>query len=367
MKIEGKNILIISNEPWGDIWFSKHNYAFELSKKNKVFFINPTSRWSFLNLFRNQVSVKNETGSLFSIHYYNFLPFFFFRLNNQVVSSRIRKKLNSIGIEKTFFWSFDPARLFRPDLLAAEYSLFEAVDKYRLSLKGEKPLYSSVDSFVIISEDFRELYGKYGKPILTVSHALSKEEFNVENPKNIQPLTDNSSALYIGNVDYRLDFTLIRKMAEKFPQIRFVFIGGITDQTDKDFIDLFVTKKFPNVIYTGKKHFKELKFHIASAKFCIAPMRIFKENTISHHKIFQYLALGKPVFSCEFSEYKKFNELLYMENESEILMQKMSSFILSGELKELTEKRIKIAQNYTFDSVISNIESFITANESSDK
>ena len=34
MKLENQTILVTSNEPWGDLWYSKQNYAYELSKKN---------------------------------------------------------------------------------------------------------------------------------------------------------------------------------------------------------------------------------------------------------------------------------------------------------------------------------------------
>jgi len=363
MKLEKKNILIISNEPWGDIWFSKHNYAYELSKKNKVFFINPTSGWTFLNLFRRNVEIRKEQENIYSLNYNNFLPHYFLKLNNRIVSARIRKKLNATGIHKTFFWSFDPSRLFLPQLLNAEYSLFEAVDKYRFSLKGEKILYSNVNAIIVISEDFRKFHEPFGKPVLTVSHAVSSEEFNIQTPAPVQPLTDQSCALYVGNLDYRLDYKLIRKMAEKFPQIRFVFIGGITITDDPDFVELFLHKKIPNVIYEGKKHFKELKYHIAASGFCIAPMRRFEGNTISHHKIFQYLALGKPVFSCEFSEYKKSGHLLYMENDPSRLIEKMDRFISHGEPDDIQQERVALAKQFSFESIFSKIETFISENQ----
>ena len=362
MKLEGKNILIISNEPWGDIWFSKHNYAYELSKKNKVFFINPAAGWTFLNLFRRKVEIRKERENLFSLNYNNFLPHYFLRINNRIVSARIRKKLKSEGIQKTFFWSFDPARLFYPQLLNAEYSLFEAVDKYRLSLKGERIMNANVNAVIVISEDFREMYESFGKRVLTVSHAISAEEFDIQNPPSVQPVTDSASALYVGNLDHRLDYRLIRKMAEKFPEVKFVFIGGMKITDDPDFADLFLNKKMPNILYVGKRHFKELKFHIAASRFCIAPMLKFEGNTISHHKIFQYLALGKAVFSCEFSEYKKFSHMLYMENVHERLIEKMEKYIAEGEADEIRKERVVLAKQFSFETIFSDIEKFISEN-----
>lgn len=360
MTLENKNILIISNEPWGDIWFSKHNYANELSKKNLVFFIDPAGRWSLYSLFRSRVNVREVQKNLFVVSYYNFLPHYFLRINNRIVSWRIRKKLEKSGIKKTFFWSFDPVRLFQPGLLNAEFSIFEAVDKYRLSFKGEKVLYKNADAFIVISEEFREFYAKYNKPVLTVPHAIPSDEFVADHFTDVKPVTDSASALYVGNIDYRLNYRLIVKMVKKFPQIKFVFIGGMRITEDQDFIDLFIGKKYPNVYYTGKKHFKELKVHIASCGFCIAPMRIFEGNTISHHKIFQYLAMGKAVFSCEFSEYKKFSGLLYMENDEEMLLKKINDFLEKKESPGIALQRIELAKQFTFEVVLGKIENFLS-------
>ncbi|MFZ5553487.1 MAG: hypothetical protein ACOZCO_10250 [Bacteroidota bacterium] len=360
MKLENQNILIISNEPWGEIWFSKHNYAFELSKKNKVIFINPAPRWSVKNIFKRDIIIKKENGRLCSLSYKNILPHYFLKWNNRLVSSMIRKKLEKEGIHQTIFWSFDPVRLFDPRQLNSFYSLFEAVDKYRLSLKAEKYLYANVDSVIVISEDFKELYKPFGKPVLCVSHAISTEEFEPENSASVKPVTDKNSALYIGNLDHRVDYLLIKKMAEEFPQTRFVFIGGIRETNNAVFRELFIEKKYSNVVYEGKKHFKELKHHIHACGFCIAPMALFESNTISHHKIFQYLAMGKAVFSCRFSEYTSFAHLLYMEDDHALLIEKIKSFLSEGENDTLKSQRIKKAREFTFDAVLQKIELFIS-------
>src|SRR5438093_218809 len=40
----GRNVIIISPEGWEHLFVSKHHYAIELAKHNKVFFLNPPSR-----------------------------------------------------------------------------------------------------------------------------------------------------------------------------------------------------------------------------------------------------------------------------------------------------------------------------------
>lgn len=92
MKLESQTILIVSNEPWGDVWYSKHNWAYELSKKNQVFFINPPTNWKLSNLWGLKINISSYTESLQILKYQNILPYtrfsILYKLNNFLVSKK---------------------------------------------------------------------------------------------------------------------------------------------------------------------------------------------------------------------------------------------------------------------------------------
>ncbi|GIV43052.1 MAG: hypothetical protein KatS3mg035_0175 [Bacteroidia bacterium] len=101
MKLENQNIVIISNEPWGDIWYSKQNYAYELSKLgNKVYFIDPPQPYELKNLFSNHFTLKKYSENLSIIQYRNRLPAGKFnKLNNQWVTKELENYLTSMGVK----------------------------------------------------------------------------------------------------------------------------------------------------------------------------------------------------------------------------------------------------------------------------
>ena len=74
MKLINQNILIISNEKWGKMWYSKHNYANELSKNNNVYFLNPPQPFKPLNIFKKNITTYKVTNKLTIIEYKNILP-----------------------------------------------------------------------------------------------------------------------------------------------------------------------------------------------------------------------------------------------------------------------------------------------------
>jgi hypothetical protein len=127
---------------------------------------------------------------------------------------------------------------------------------------------------------------------------------------------------------------------------------------------IFHDKCFTNVIHIPPVHFKKLKYYIHLAKACLAPMDpTYHGNNISHHKIYQYLALGKPVFGCEFSAYQEFSRLLYMADDHDVLLSKLDHFLTTNEKPDLREARIAVAKSVTFEKHLSKIESFISANQ----
>ena len=111
MMLEDQNIIIVSNEKWGDTWYSKHNYAWELSKKNKVVFINPPNKFRVLNIFKKNIAETTISETLNAITYKNILPvkFELLRLINE---KYVFKKLNEYLTKKKYtncvFWTFDP-------------------------------------------------------------------------------------------------------------------------------------------------------------------------------------------------------------------------------------------------------------------
>src|SRR5688572_25831414 len=103
----GKSVLIISPEPWKHLFVSKHHYAIELSKRNKVYFLNPPGK---KYLFQ-----KTSYGNVWEITYPAFpsgLRFFprYFQL------LWIKRKYNEIqklvGTKFDCVWSFDNSVFF---------------------------------------------------------------------------------------------------------------------------------------------------------------------------------------------------------------------------------------------------------------
>lgn len=359
MKLEGLNILLTSNEPWGDVWFSKHHYANELAKRNQVVFVNPTAPWAPGCLAGASVSLRTVQHNLHVLHYRNVLPAIHdlpFTLNNAIVSRAIRIALHAKGLMPDIYLAFDPSRLYNPKLVGAKRSVFFAVDDYAMTIRGERFIFPNVDRFITLSESFNHTYAPYNKPILTISHAIGAEAFQAE-PARFG-ITDYG--LYIGTMDRRLDLALLRNMVTDQPRTPFVFVGPYALEGNQAANELFRQGKYPNVHLVGAVPSRNLAAYIAGARFCLAPMDTsLHGNSTSHHKVFQYLALGKPVFSTTFTEYAPIAHLLYMSNDEATTRARLGRFLAAGEPEDLPSERIAFARTKTYDALLAEIGDFL--------
>lgn len=357
MKLENQILLIVSNEPWGDVWYSKHNWAYELSKKNKVLFINPPIKWKFSNLWLFDIKIENYTKNLKILNYQNTLPFtrfsLIYKLNNLIVSKKIKKWLLNNNYKKYIFWTFDPYRFSNPKLLSPLFSIYFIADKY--DLNRELTLIRNTDYFITVSKKLTDLLPI--KNPLILSHGISSVEFSIDSSVDIE----NNYILYIGNIDYRLDYEFIKLLLDRFPKEQFLFIGNIIPlANNKLFEELFIEKRHPNLIHQPAIHFKELKNYICKAKICLAPMLLgVNGNNINHHKLLQYLALGKPVLATLFADYQN-NKLVYSYDNHDDGIKQINVILKEKESQSLIDGRIKFAKQFIYENLIKKVEQFLT-------
>ena len=363
--LTNQNIIITSNEAWGDVWYSKHNYAYELSKHNNVIFINPPKRWRVRNILGCNIKKAKYYNNLYVLNYNNLLPILnrlLFNMNEYLVSSRLKRYLKKQGFSNMILWAFDPNRLSKPKILGAERTFYHVVDLYNFLPKGEINLCKNSDVIFSVATELVKYYKDFKTPTYLVPHGISSDEFSV----NVEAaLPDDFKlsdyGLYVGNVDERINFKLVEDILMKFPNVPFLFIGNhVLPKGNEIAARIFVEKKYPNLHLMKATHFKRLKGYISKAKFCLAPMdHTMYYNSISHHKLLQYLAFGKPIFACKFIEYQHVDGLLYMNNEDNEVIKSIQDLLANGESEERVNKRIEYARGFTFEEIFKKVEAHL--------
>ncbi len=352
MELKNKTILIISNESWGDIWYSKHHWAYELSKNNKVYFVNPPLKWEFTNIFKIKISIFNYSDTLKILNYHNILPLtrfsVFFKINELIIF----KLLNNFFKNRNnlIFWSFDPYRLITPQKMDLLTSIYFIADKYQIS--REKILINNVENILSVSNELTK--NIKNKPVLNISHGVSK----IYSDNNIK----TNSAILIGTLTDRIDYVLLLELVKQIPETKFYLFGNKNIQEEENLIVFKKIVEINNVDYLGAQKYSDIEPYMEKAKLGIALYKTDRiNNQINSLKIIQYLSYGLYVVSTPFDSYKKAMKdgVLFLTSDKEKYIQKCKQILISESDKNKFNKRINFAEQFLYKNLIKKVENFI--------
>ncbi|MBP7807795.1 MAG: hypothetical protein KA163_00745 [Bacteroidia bacterium] len=268
------------------------------------------------------------------------------------------KKLKAFFLNRNIvdliFWTFDPIRLSAPEKLNSNLVIVHAVDHYLFTYPSEKILCKKADVVFCVSPEIVANFLKYAKNVHLIPHAIPSDEFLPSKSS----VSKKPIALFAGTLDHRMDYEYLDYIIQKFPDVLFKFIGRINIKNN--LINKLQNGSYPNVLLEGEKPFEEVKYHVQDATLCI----LFKDNrvsgnSISSHKMLQYLAQGKPVFCSELSQHEEIKDLLYMNNDKFKMEKLLRTFVEQGENELLVAKRISYAKRHSFETTLKKIEELL--------
>lgn len=120
-------------------------------------------------------------------------------------------------------------------------------------------------------------------------------------PVDIKPIlkSDKKIVGYYGLISYWFDMEMMVNLADRNPDINFVFIG--------DYVRVEPVPERPNMFFMGKKPYKELSDYAKFFDCAIIPFEISDMmDCVSPIKFFEYRALGLPVVSSYMKEMEQY-------------------------------------------------------------
>ncbi|MBT1702843.1 glycosyltransferase [Chryseosolibacter indicus] len=191
--------------------------------------------------------------------------------------------LNSVTPSMVIYDCMDELSAFRhasPNLPRYERQLMGTAD---LVFTGGKSLYESK----------KELHPEVHCFPSSVDreHFLLALQEETEIPNDLLELKKPIAGFY-GVIDERLDFQLLKEVADKLPDVNFVMIGPFAKIGEDD------AAKAPNIFYLGKKEYPLLPKYLKGIDVAIMPFAINEATRfISPTKTLEFMAALKPIVS----------------------------------------------------------------------
>jgi hypothetical protein len=357
MDLKGCNIFIISNEPWGKIWYSKHHYANALAKENTVQFINPAAGYNpFSGIILNKI---NE--NLTTVTYKNIIPFsgrldILNKWNDRLIIRKLMKKLEAR--ENNIFWSFDPQRLVNTKYVPSFKTIYHIMDSYR-SLR-EKKFIKDVNLVLTVSQEFKNNFKHLNSNLHFLPHAVPETNLTVDQILNLEL---KKMFFLVGNINYRIDLSLLVNIAQTYPSYKLNIGGPINtcNFSDEDRENLRILNSLDNVIWLGELNYEAISKYIKEARICLAAYKTdYFYNRYNSLKMMQYLSFAKPIVCSLFTAYQEHRDLIYMSQDNNNFIDLINTALEDNAIsRAMIEKRLAFAAEFSLKNTINKIEEII--------
>ncbi len=357
MSFSNKCILIISPEPWGTSFVSKHHYASLLSESNQVFFLNPPS-----NKFAKTKIKKNLNTVEYKpiIRGMRFLPGF---LQSIITKLEIKKIQKLAGSNFDVIWNFDASRFYAVSTIHDKLRICHLVDLnqclYRNKLAKNSDICFGTTDYIV-----NELI-KWNKNTFKISHGYNlitsetKKTSLLIKGKNIK-------VGYVGNLSIPyIRWDVLLEVVKANLECDFYFVGpnGKSNlsndmcQTDS-FLKL---KNLKNVFFTGAVNSEEIPSTLKQFDILLMcyDTEHYIEQLASPHKVLEYLGAGKVIVATFTSEYVNQSGLLEMVRdirEYSSLFTKVKSNLDFYNSDENIQRRVGFARDNSYKIQLNKID-----------
>lgn len=262
--------------------------------------------------------------------------------NNKSLKKLIFQELEKINIPKYIqFYSTDSTISLEELKRYIEEGykiIYEYVDDINPLIVGTKELPINIkdkydymqkdkeDIFVVVTADEieKDVIEKRGtEKLVFACNGVDYEHFNntqkdFKYEKSFEEIIKQKKPIigYYGAIASWFDYEIIKELAQKRPDYNIVLFGIKYDATfDKSNLD-----KYTNIYFLGSKGYNELPYYAKYFSVCTIPFLINEiTQATSPLKLFEYMALEKPIVTTDMKECRKYKSVMIAKNSKDFI------------------------------------------------
>ncbi len=164
-------------------------------------------------------------------------------------------------------------------------------------------------------------------------------------------------ATYIGVIDERLDYEIVRAMAAARPDIQFLMCGPIVK------VDPANLPKAPNLHYPGQQSYDDLPRILKGTDVCLMPFAMNEATKfISPTKTLEYMATHRPIVSTPIKDVERFySDIVYLAQDTDTFVTQIDAALLepASERARKHAREEKILAEQAWDAIADNMRTLM--------
>jgi len=164
-------------------------------------------------------------------------------------------------------------------------------------------------------------------------------------------------ATYIGVIDERLDYDIVRQIAEARPDVQFVMCGPVVKVDPADL------PRSPNLHYPGQQQYADLPRILKGSDICLMPFaRNEATRFISPTKTLEYMATHRPIVSTPITDVERFySDIVFLAGDPETFVAQIDAALTepSEERERKHRREEKILAEQAWDAIAENMNTLM--------
>lgn len=227
----------------------------------------------------------------------------------------------------------------------------------KLMQEAERDICERADVILATAGALKEKLSPYGDRVHLLSNGVDSERFWAARGEGGRPkdLVDLPRPIFgfVGALFYWIDYDAIEALANAYPSASVVLVGP----TDQSF-PVARVRRCPNIHLLGPRAYEQVPGYVNAFDVCLNPFRMGPlGDTINPLKLYEYLALGKPVISARTRETERFGEVVYLYGSREELVAVARRAL--EESGERCEERRSVAAANSWGAKMDDVEALL--------
>jgi glycosyltransferase involved in cell wall biosynthesis len=256
-----------------------------------------------------------------------------------------------------------PAMIGAFDERAVVYDCMDELSKFRFAPAAlvDRERYLMAQADVVFAGGFKlsQSKAKYPSNVhffgcgVDVAHFATARSADVEVPREIASLTKPVIGYY-GVIDERIDYDLLRSLAESIPDAELVMLGPVVK------VDPAELPQGRNIHWLGQRQYAELPAHVKGFDVCLMPFALNEATEyINPTKTLEYMAAAKPIVSTAVSDVvHNFTPVVAVAHSYAQFVHAVRAAIESPD-QELIARGLEQAKSNSWESIVSRMERII--------
>jgi glycosyltransferase involved in cell wall biosynthesis len=364
-------IIVHSHLRWDFVWQRPQQLLSRLSQRNHVLFVEEP-------IYLDDVASPRLDVTLPSPRVHRAVPMLPGALRGQydesivVVRDLVRRQVAGSGTLASLFakpiqWFYTP--MPAPAMIGAfgeravVYDCMDELSKFRFAptelVDRERYLMSRADVVFTGGYKLSQSKSKHHGNVhffgcgVDVAHFATARSADLEVPREIATL-DKPVIGYYGVIDERIDYDLLRAVAESIPEAVLVMVGPVVK------VDPNELPQAQNIRWLGQRQYAELPAHVKGFDVCLMPFALNEATEyINPTKTLEYMAAGKPIVSTAVSDVvHNFTPVVAVAHSPSEFVKAVRAAVESPSA-ELIARGLEQARSNSWESIVARMERII--------